>query len=115
MTSKLIIFLLDILKYIDFLAILMKDSFSGALVSSFLSLSQLFQGEHVPLIRMQSHIKLNVCSIDNGRSAPGAYPGEGRYSEIGTPHVIFKRTHAAADVSDAARHGTRRAGLVTLV
>ena len=43
---------------------------------------------------MQSHIKLNVCSIYNGRSALGAYPGEGRYFEIGTPLLMsYSRGH----------------------
>ena len=64
---------------------------------------------------MQSHIKLNVCSIHNGRSAPGAYPGEGRYFEIGTPLLMsYSRGHTL-QLTCRMRRATRRAGLVTRV
>ena len=51
---------------------------------------------------MQSHIKLNVCSIYNGRSAPAAHPGEGRYFEIGTPCHIQEDTRCSWPVGCGA-------------
>ena len=64
---------------------------------------------------MQYHIKLNVCSIHNGRSSPGGYPGKGRYFEIGTPLLTsYSRGHTLQLIC-WMRLGRRRAGLFTRV
>ena len=38
----------------------MQDSLAGALVSSFLSLAQLFQGEHVPVIGYAAYHSIRI-------------------------------------------------------